>query len=51
MPKAVFPTGNNLRKMLHHASKDIVNKWAQRCRDWDAVLKHLALMFEDRQTS
>jgi len=46
--KAVFPNDDSLRKMLYLASNNIVKKWTQRYRDWDMVLNHLALLFEDR---
>jgi len=46
--KAVFPNDDALRKMLYLASNNIVKKWTQRYRDWDMVLNHLALLFEDR---
>lgn len=46
--KAVFPNDDALRKMLFLASNNIVKKWTQRYRDWDMVLNHLALLFEDR---
>jgi transposase-like protein len=46
--KAVFPNDDALRKMLYLASNNIVRKWTQRYRDWDMVLNHLAILFEDR---
>lgn len=46
--KAVFPNDDALRKMLYLASNNIVKKWTIRYRDWDMVLNHLALLFEDR---
>ncbi|MEN6570207.1 MAG: IS256 family transposase [Rikenellaceae bacterium] len=46
--KAVFPNDDALRKMLYLASDNIVKKWTQRYRDWDMVLNHLAILFEDR---
>jgi len=46
--KSVFPNDDALRKMLYLASNNIVKKWTQRYRDWDMVLNHLALLFEDR---
>lgn len=46
--KAVFPNDDSLRKMLYLASNNIVKKWTQRYRDWDMILNHLALLFEDR---
>lgn len=47
--KSVFPTDDSLRKILYLASNNIVKKWTQRYRNWDMVLNHLALLFEDRQ--
>lgn len=46
--KSVFPNDDSLRKMLYLASNNIVKKWTMRYRDWDMVLNHLALQFEDR---
>jgi len=46
--KAVFPNDDALRKMLYLASNNIVKRWTQRYRDWDMVLNHLAILFEDR---
>lgn len=46
--KSVFPNDDALRKMLYLASSNIVKKWSLRYRDWDVVLNHLAIMFEDR---
>ncbi|MCC5468166.1 IS256 family transposase [Pelosinus baikalensis] len=46
--KSVFPNDDSLRKMLYLASNHIVKKWTQRYRDWEMVLNHLALLFEDR---
>lgn len=46
--KAVFPNDDSLKKMLYLASSNIVKKWTQRYRDWDVVLNHLSILFEDR---
>jgi len=46
--KAAFPNDDSLRKVLYLASNNIVKKWIRRYRDWDMVLNHLALLFEDR---
>jgi transposase-like protein len=46
--KSVFPTDDSLRKMLYLASNTIVKKWTMRYRDWDVVLNHLSILFEDR---
>ena len=34
--------------MLYLASNNIVKKWTQRCWEWEMVLNHLALLFEER---
>ena len=47
--KSVFPSDDSLRKVLYLASNNITKKWTQRYRNWDMVLNHLALLFEDRQ--
>ena len=49
--KSVFPNDDALRKMLYLASSNIVKKWTLRYRDWDVVLNHLAILFEDRFVS
>lgn len=46
--KSVFPNDDSLRKMLYLASNNIVKKWTMRYRDWDMVLNHLIILFEDR---
>jgi putative transposase len=46
--KAVFPNDDSLRKMLYLASNNITKKWTQRYRDWEMVLNHLAILFENR---
>lgn len=46
--KSVFPNDEALRKMLYLASKNIVKRWTIRYRDWEMVLNHLAILFEDR---
>lgn len=46
--KSVFPNDDSLKKMLYLASSNIVKKWTQRYRDWDVVLNHLSILFEDR---
>lgn len=34
--------------MLYLASQKIVERWTQRCRNWDVVLNQLSIMFEGR---
>jgi len=46
--KPSFVNDESLRKMLYLASKNIVRRWTQRCRNWDVVLSHLNIMFADR---
>ena len=46
--KPSFSYDESLRKMLYLASKNIVKRWTQRCRNWDVVLNYLKVMFEDR---
>lgn len=46
--KPSFTNDNSLRKLLYLASKKIVERWTQRCRNWDVVLNQLNIMFEDR---
>lgn len=46
--KPSFTNDESLRKMLYLASKNIVKRWTQRCRNWDVVLNYLKVMFEDR---
>jgi len=46
--KPSFTNDDSLRKLLYLASKNIVERWNQRCRNWDVVLNQLNIMFEDR---
>lgn len=46
--KPSFTNDDSLRKMLYLASQKIVEKWTQRCRNWDMVLNQLSIIFEDR---
>ncbi len=46
--KPSFTNDKSLRKMLYLASKNIVKRWTQRCRNWDVVLNYLKVMFEDK---
>ena len=46
--KPSFTNDEALRKMLYLASKNIVKRWTQRCRNWDVVLNYLEVMFEGR---
>ncbi len=46
--KPSFTNDDSLRKMLYLASQKIVERWTQRCRNWDMVLNQLSIIFEDR---
>jgi transposase-like protein len=46
--KPSFVNDDSLRKLLYLASKNIVERWTQRCRNWDMVLSQLNIMFQDR---
>lgn len=46
--KPSFTNDDSLRKMLYLASKKIIERWTQRCRNWDLVLSQLDIMFEGR---
>lgn len=49
--KPSFTNDDSLRKLLYLDSKKIVERWTQRCRNWDAVLNQLNIMFQDRIAS
>ena len=46
--KPSFTNDDSLRKMLYLASQKIVERWTQRCRNWDIILSQLSIIFEDR---
>ena len=46
--KPSFTNDDSLRKMLYLASQKIVERWTQRCRNWDIVLSQLSIIFEAR---
>ena len=46
--KPSFVNDDSLRKLLYLASKKIVERWTQRCRNWDVVLNQLNILFSDR---
>ncbi len=46
--KPSFVNDDSLKKLLYLASKNIVERWTQRCRNWDVVLSQLNIMFQDR---
>ncbi len=46
--KSVFPTDDNLLKMLYLAMMDITKKWTGRRPDWSQIFAQLSIYFEDR---
>lgn len=46
--KPSFQNDESLKKILYLASKKIVERWTQRCRNWDVVLSELSIMFSDK---
>lgn len=46
--KTVFPTDDNLLKMLYLAVMDITKKWAGHRQDWGQIHSRLEIYFEDR---
>ena len=49
--KPSFTNDDSLRKMLYLASQKIVERWTQRCRNWDMVLNQLSIMFDNRMSA
>lgn len=49
--KPSFVNDDSLRRLLYLASKKIVERWTQRCRNWDVVLNQLQILFSDRITA
>lgn len=49
--KPSFVNDDSLKKLLYVASKKIVERWTQRCRNWDIVLNQLSILFADRVAS
>lgn len=47
--KPSFVNDESLKKMLYLAAQKIVKRWTVRCRNWDVVLAHLNILFEDRK--
>ena len=47
--KPSFTNDDSLRKMLYLASKKISEKWTQRCRNWDVILRQLELIFGEEK--
>ena len=48
--KTIFPSDAALEKMFYLSSRNVIKKWTQRYRNWDQVLNHLMIMFEDQVT-
>lgn len=46
--KSVFPTDDNLLKMLYLAMIDITKKWTGRRQDWSKIYAQLSVYFADR---
>ena len=46
--KGVFPTDDNLFKMLYLAMMDITKKWTGRRKDWGQIHSQLEIFFADR---
>lgn len=46
--KSVFPSNNNLLKMLYLAMMDITKKWTGRRQDWSIIHTQLAVYFAER---
>lgn len=46
--KPSFTNDDSLRKMLYLASKNIVEHWTACCRNWDQVIRHIEILFVDR---
>ncbi len=46
--KPSFTNDDSLHKMLYLVSQKIVERWTQRCRNWDIVVSQLSIMFEGR---
>lgn len=46
--KSVFPSDDALHKSLYLATMDISEKWTQKIRNWNQILAHLSIYFEER---
>lgn len=46
--KSVFPSDASLHKSLYLATMDIIDKWTQKIRNWNLILAHLSIYFEER---
>lgn len=46
--KSMFPSDSSLEKMLYLASKNVMQKWTQRYKNWDRVLSQLMIEYPGR---
>ena len=49
--KSVFPSDDSLHKSLYLATMDISDKWTQKIRNWNQILAHLSIYFDERMSS
>ena len=49
--RSVFPYDDSLHKYLYLATMDISDKWTQKIRNWNQILAHLSIYFDDRMIS
>ena len=49
--KSIFPSDDSLHKSLYLATMDISDKWTQKIRNWNQILAHLSIYFDDRMIS
>ena len=49
--KSVFPSDDSLHKSLYLSTMDISDKWTQKIRNWNQILAHLSIYFDDRMSS
>ena len=49
--KSIFPSDDSLHKSLYLATIDISDKWTQKIRNWNQILAHLSIYFDDRMIS
>lgn len=46
--RTMFPSDASLEKMLYLASKNVMQKWTQRYKNWDRVLSQLMIQYPGR---
>ena len=49
--KSIFPSDDSLHKSLYLSTMDISEKWTQKIRNWNQILAHMTIYFEERLTS